>query len=104
MKKPCQHCPYRKDVKPFLTVERGVELAFITQNPYNSFHCHKTVDYDSEDGEGTIVEESKMCAGFLSLQQKELGKTFYDDEGFEASDDVYSGSTEMALAYRDAKA
>ena len=27
VKKPCQHCPFRRDVKPFLTPERAEEIA-----------------------------------------------------------------------------
>ena len=68
MEKPCQHCPYRNDVKPFLTPERGEELANIVHNPYNTFHCHKTLEYDDEgDGETFAGASSKICAGFLTL-------------------------------------
>jgi hypothetical protein len=48
MKKPCQHCPFRRDVKPFLRPGRGKELAYHAQNPYNSFTCHKTLEHDEE--------------------------------------------------------
>lgn len=51
MKQPCKHCPFRMDVKPFLTPERGIELAYHAQNPYNSFPCHKTTVSDEEFGE-----------------------------------------------------
>lgn len=30
-----------------------------------SFHCHKTVDYSSEDRTGEITPDSKHCAGAL---------------------------------------
>lgn len=66
IKKPCKHCPYRNDVKPFLTPERGEELAYLATNPYNSFPCHKTTEHD-DDGEAYITESSKQCAGFLTL-------------------------------------
>lgn len=103
IKKPCQHCPYRKDVKPFLTPERGTELAFNAAFHHKKFHCHKTVDY-SNNSDGAITKKTQLCAGFLSLQHNETGSTAYDDEGFEPSDLVYSSSREMAIAYCDANA
>lgn len=72
MKKSCDHCPFRRDVKPFLHPERGEELAYHAQNPYNSFPCHKTTVNDEEFGgdgsEMVAVETSKECAGFMALQ------------------------------------
>lgn len=106
IKKPCQHCPYRVDVKPFLHPDRGGELAFLPQNKYNEFFCHKTTEYDeeSDSGEMLVVQSSKVCAGFLSLMAHELGKTPYDDQGFEPSDLVYGESYQMADAYEDLEA
>jgi len=97
-KKPCQHCPYLRDVRPFLTPERGEELAYLTENPYNSFHCHKTLDHD-EDGETYAGSASLMCAGFLSMQVEWGGARCPD--GFTPSEDVYSEPYEMADAYAE---
>lgn len=107
IKKPCQHCPYRHDVKPFLTPERGDELAFIVQNPYTSFPCHKTTEHDdeSDEGEMLVVETSKECAGFLTLRAAELGEeqVYQCRDGFKPSYDlVYSESYEMSDAYEEA--
>lgn len=99
MKKPCEHCPFRNDVKPFLTAERGEELAYHAQNPYNSFPCHKTTvsDDDSEEGEMICTENSKRCAGFVTLQ---INEGMDIPEGFTpAYDIVYSDSREMSDAY-----
>ncbi|PHS61024.1 MAG: hypothetical protein COB09_18935 [Thalassobium sp.] len=101
IKKPCAQCPYRSDVKPFLRPERGEELAYAAQNPYNTFYCHKTLDSETEDEDNRVDEGSKICAGFLSLQHNENGETFYDDEGFEPSDKVYGESYEMEQAYAE---
>ena len=102
VKIPCKHCPYRVDVKPFLTAERGEELAYHAQNPYNSFPCHKTTDSDDE-GETFCTEGTKECAGFLTLMHAELGGTDYDEDGFKPSYDlVYGESHEMAAAYEEA--
>jgi len=103
MKKPCEHCPFRRDVKPFLTPSRGEELAYHAQNPYTSFPCHKTTVSDEEvGGEGDEMvktENSKECAGFLTLQASECGEK-YMPEGFKPSYDiVYGESFEMAQEY-----
>jgi hypothetical protein len=101
VKKPCGHCPYRRDVKPFLHPSRGEELAYLAQNPYNTFHCHKTLGYDENEDDTCTTEKSKVCAGFLTLQHNENGRTTYDGDGFEPSDLVYNDSYEMAEAYAD---
>jgi len=102
MKKPCAHCPFRVDVKPFLHPERGEELAYATQNRYQSFPCHKTTvsSDDDEDGSGERYYDNntKECAGFLTL------KAQYDDstlpKGFEPSWElIYMEPSEMAWAY-----
>lgn len=102
MKKPCEHCPYRRDVKPFLTPARGEELAYAAENPYNTFHCHKTLEHD-EDAEGyseTFAgEDSKICAGFLSMQHAINGATAYDSDGFTPAPNCYEDTYEMADAY-----
>lgn len=100
-KKPCKHCPYRNDVKPFLTPERGEELAYYAQNPYNSFPCHKTTELDeeSESGEMYATDKSKECAGFITLQVIENGERWIP-EGFEpAYDIVYADVYDMIDAY-----
>jgi hypothetical protein len=105
MSKPCQHCPYRVDVKPFLTASRGMELAYAPQNPCNDFPCHKTTEHDEEGdtGEMLVVESSKTCAGFLTMMAAELGDDILP-EGFEPSYDlVYSDAWEMSDAYEEAE-
>lgn len=75
-------------------------MAYIAQNPYNSFVCHKTtVSSDDDDGERHCTPQSKICAGFLSLQHNENGETLYDEDGFEPSPLVYESSYEMSEAY-----
>ena len=100
VKKPCKHCPYRRDVKPFLTPARGAELAYYVTNPYNSFPCHKTTEPDEEDetGERMITTNSLECAGFLSLMHNETGREI---DGFEPSDLVYTDTIEMEWAYEN---
>ena len=103
MKKPCKNCPYRMDVKPYLTPVRGEELADIACNPYNTFFCHTSTESIENEYTGEsdriAVEKTKVCAGFLSLQAHINGTTDYDDEGFEPSPFVYEDNYAMAGAY-----
>lgn len=33
------------------------------------FHCHRTLEYDRDDGEATSTEQSQTCAGWLALHR-----------------------------------
>lgn len=72
MPSPCKQCPFRTDVTPYLHPDRAAEIAYSAQNPYSSFPCHKTTVNDEEyGGEGLEMIEtndSKQCAGFLTLR------------------------------------
>lgn len=71
LKRPCGNCPFRTDPVPFLDQERAKDIADSLAADA-SFHCHKTVDYGSEDGTWEITPESKHCAGALIvLEHKE---------------------------------
>lgn len=101
MKSPCKHCPFRRDVKPFLHPERAAEIANHAYNPYNSFPCHKTTEPNDDDEEGGMMatEDSKECAGFLTLQ---IQCGMEVPEGFTpAYDLVYEDAWEMTDAYED---
>lgn len=101
IKKPCKHCPFRSDVKPFLTAERGADLAYSSENPYNTFPCHKTIEYDEESENMEYVATTKECAGFLTLRATQTDEGLPD--GFEPSfHNVYSDSSDMAEAYENA--
>ena len=105
MNKPCQHCPYRFDVRPFLHEQRGAELALLTQNRYNEFWCHKTTESDDESEDGTmlVTTGSKLCAGFLTLLSVESGDKGLP-EGFNPSYElVYDSAYEMMDAYEDSE-
>lgn len=99
MKKPCKNCPYLRG-KTYLHPERGVDLAELVYNEYNSFICHETLEDDDEGEDGFYIgDDSLVCAGFLSLQHIENGSTLYDEDGFMPSDAVYDGVYEMMDAY-----
>lgn len=98
IKQPCQHCPFRVDVKPFLRPERGEELAYAASNPYSNFPCHKTLEYD-DDGENYAGHKQKQCAGFLTLMHHENGSCGYEGEGFVPADNCYQSVDDMVEAY-----
>ena len=65
---PCANCPFRTDVKPYITVARVREI--LTSE--GEFHCHKTIEVgehiDEEDetwGEVVNDKNAQVCAGFL---------------------------------------
>lgn len=97
MATPCEHCPFRRDVTPFLDPERAEEIAGSAWNPYNSFPCHKTLE-DDDEGETFAGAKSLECAGFLTMQ---VGEGRECPEGFEPSPDVYSDPYEMEDAYTE---
>lgn len=104
--KPCPHCPYRRDITPYLTYERGEELAYLAENPYNSFTCHLTTVEDeySDEGNMLVTENSKECAGLLTMRAIELGEdnVFECSEGFKpAYDIIYDGRYGMLDAYEE---
>ncbi len=98
MKKPCEHCPFRSDIKPFLTPRRGEELAYHATNKYNTFPCHKTtLNEDDDSGRRYAGENSKECAGFMTLQ---INEGMNIPNGFEpAFDIIYTDVHEMIYYY-----
>lgn len=104
IKKPCQHCPFRHDVKPFLTPARGEELATAACHPYHTFPCHKTTESD-DDGDPVFSSGEKQCAGFLTLKAAELEEeaVYECSDGFVPSYDiVYDSADDMIDAYEEA--
>lgn len=71
LRRPCDNCPFRTDIKPYLRRDRAVE---IVQNlGRGTFSCHKTIDYDAlEDNDPSEVPgpTEKQCAGAMIMQEK----------------------------------
>lgn len=70
---PCDNCPFRTDIKPYLHPERVEEIRDALVR--GEFPCHKTVTY--RDGDGEEAEDVRVatdkeihCAGALILQEK----------------------------------
>lgn len=72
LKRPCAHCPFRCDIRPFLTAERveGIEESLVR----STFACHETTEYVEDDeggGDLAATADSQHCAGALILMEKE---------------------------------
>lgn len=95
MKEPCGPCPFSRSKTLPLHPERAADFAYMAQNPYTDFVCHKTAErVEDSDGCGEYVrgQRSFTCNGFLSLQVNE-GAT--PGEGFEPHPDAFSDADEM---------
>lgn len=99
---PCEKCPFRNDIRPYLTPGRVEEIVEST-----SFPCHKTIGHDDE-GEAVENKNSQMCAGYMIMLEKmeqpsqmmriaeRLGK--YDRKKLNMQSPVYEDGDEMADA------
>ena len=108
MTKPCPKCPFRNDIRPYLTPERVEEIEASLERA--EFPCHQTVDYD-DDGEGCVTSKSEHCAGALILMEKEgrssqmmriaerLG--MYDHTKLDMDSPVFDSFEEMIEAQED---
>lgn len=69
LKRPCAHCPFRTDIRPYLHGARAQEIvdSMIQHDGY--FPCHKTIEHDDE-GEGVVLDTSQHCAGATILLEK----------------------------------
>lgn len=67
--KPCGTCPFRKD-QHFLTKERAKDIANAIRRD-GHFSCHKTVRYDTDDGQGRVTKDSKLCTGSLIVSGRD---------------------------------
>lgn len=62
LKRPCDNCPFRSDVKPFIYAARAREIVrSLEQN--GMFHCHKTISHDEETSEYVASKDDQLCAG-----------------------------------------
>jgi hypothetical protein len=63
---PCKNCPFRTDVKPYLTLARAASIANSVADGA-TFSCHNTNEFD-DDGEAS--KEGQHCAGALIMLEK----------------------------------
>jgi hypothetical protein len=71
---PCKNCPFRSDIKPFITAARAKEIL----QSQGEFNCHKTIEVgepidDDEETWCAVKDDSnaQVCAGFLILLEND---------------------------------
>lgn len=73
LRAPCNNCPFRTDVAPYLRPERAQEIAAALRQG-GEFACHKTTVHSDHDGEDVLVDDpsrSRFCAGALATMERE---------------------------------
>jgi hypothetical protein len=63
-KRPCATCPFRIGMGSRFRLHPA-RLEEIRRA--SAFQCHKTVDYDTEDGEARAGERPQQCAGLMAV-------------------------------------
>jgi hypothetical protein len=71
LKNPCDNCPFRKDVSPYIRPARAEEIADALLSGRMTFSCHKTT---TEKGRSNHHPKAQHCAGALIVLEK-MGKS-----------------------------
>jgi hypothetical protein len=108
LKRPCGNCPFRSDRAPFLDRDRAQDIADSLEADA-SFHCHKTNNFDTEDGAPEITVSSKHCAGAMITMEREgranqmmrIGERLglYDPSLLDMDSPVYDSLAEWVLTH-----
>ncbi len=112
MRTPCSKCPFRKDIRAYLTKERVREITSALDNG-GTFPCHETTEED-EDGEAIMNSKKwKFCGGAaIMLEKSQDPKTqptnqmlriaerlgFYDHTKLDLNAPVFDSFTDMIEA------
>ena len=64
MTNPCADCPFLK------ANIRGYPIQRLREFATGDFHCHKTGDFDDEEGTFIPTKDSSACAGMLIFNEK----------------------------------
>lgn len=62
---PCNNCPFRNDIKPFITAARCEEIL-----TGGEFACHKTTTPTEDGMDMEATDKSVHCAGVLIVLEK----------------------------------
>ncbi len=68
LKTPCPNCPFRSDIRPYLTKARVDQLESDLERC--TFTCHKTTVHDGDSGDMKDGPNAQHCAGALILLEK----------------------------------
>lgn len=106
LKTPCDNCPFRTDVKPYVHPRRAAGIVG------NAFACHKTTTHDYA-GEHVETEKEQHCAGSLIFHEhldrphqmmrimERIGQ--YDRSKLDMAAPVYRDLEDLLSAYEAAE-
>lgn len=113
---PCDNCPFRTDVQPYLQPARAREIAQMLTTLQGTFSCHKTTrvaddDDDDDDGSTHIPTATEQhCAGALIMlehmqQPNQLMRIYeriggYDRTKLKMTAPVYRSTAAFVTAHR----
>lgn len=70
---PCARCPFRHDVRPYITAARAIEIVESLTDGDQTFACHKTTRFE-EDDDGFCAAvrhpDEQHCAGAMIMLEK----------------------------------
>jgi Family of unknown function (DUF6283) len=69
MRRPCNNCPFRSDIKFPLELERVEEIVHSITGEDKTFTCHKTTKFD-DDGDNIPRKDDQHCAGALIMLER----------------------------------
>ncbi len=68
--RPCAKCPFRRDIRPFLTPARARQIARDLLSG-KTFTCHETIDYDAAANDSKYLDPNEQhCAGALIMLER----------------------------------
>jgi hypothetical protein len=70
LKRPCAHCPFRRDCRPGWLGRGGSERLVEALTQDRTFACHETLTED-EQGQTVQHEQSQHCAGALLVLERD---------------------------------
>lgn len=76
MVRPCAHCPFRNDIRPFLTQASAARIARSLLSD-KTFSCHETINYEAMDDDdedcGWHVPgpNERHCAGAMIILERQ---------------------------------
>lgn len=113
LRRPCKNCPFRSDIKGYLTKGRVREIIDAITRQQASFSCHKLNEFETNDEgwtETVETENSQHCAGALIFLERlerpnqmmriceRLG--FYDRRKLEMDSPVHTAKSMVAAQPR----
>ena len=97
---PCNNCPYRTDIHPYLTKARVREFEHNLVRNQRSFQCHKTIGHEFQNCAGSLILLHKIDQPNQIMQVAErLG--YFDPSKLDMSAPVFSSFEEMEKARYD---